>query len=566
MDKFSQLEYARPDIETAKKELNAAIDEFLQASSYEQARELYVHTEKLDAQFSTMYTIASIRNTMDTSDEFYDGEINYLNSVVPEYMLVMKRASQALTESSFKDEFAKEFGSIFIKSAENAQRIMSEEIAEDLVMESNLEQEYSKTVASCSTDFRGGQCNFYGLLKHMQSTDREERKEAFLAWAQLYEGVSEKLDGLYDQLIGIRVRMAEKLGFNNYTELAYLNKNRFDYKAEDVAAFREQVRTVIVPACERIFELQRRRLGIGELHYYDESLVFPQGNAEPIGDMDYLIKSAGDMYSELSKETGEFFGFMTKHELFDLKTRPNKHMGGYCTFLESYKAPFIFSNFNGTSADVDVLTHEAGHAFQAYVASRTLPISAITSSTSEINEIHSMTMEHFAYPYMKKFFGEKADEYLYAHLTSALTTIPYLVSVDEFQHRVFENPQMSAKDRRKVWRDIEGKYMPWRDYDGNEFLEEGGFWMQKQHIFLYPFYYIDYALAQICAFELYGRMKKDPKLAWEDYYRLCRAGGSKGYFELLEVANLHNPFKEGSVEAAVAGIIEEIEASPFSKV
>lgn len=566
MQKFPQLEYLRPDVETVKKELNAAIDEFLKAASYEEARRIYIRIEELDAGFSTMYNIASIRNTMDTADEFYDGEINYFNAVMPEYMLVLKRASQALTESAFKDDFAGEFGAIFIKKAENAQRIMSEEIAEDLVEESNLEQEYSKTVAACSADFRGESCNFYGLLKHMQSTDRAEREEAFLAWAKLYEGVSEKLDGIYDQLVKIRVRMAKKLGFEDYTELAYLNKNRFDYRAEDVAAFREQVKKVIVPACARVFELQRRRLGIDKLHYYDESLVFPEGNAVPVGGMDYLVNAAGEMYRELSPETGEFFDFMIEHDLFDLVTRPNKHMGGYCTFLESFKAPFIFSNFNGTSADVDVLTHEAGHAFQAYVASRTLPILAICGSTSEINEIHSMTMEHFAYPYMEKFFGEKTDEYLYAHLASALTIIPYLVSVDEFQHRVFEKPDMTARERRAVWREIEKTYQPWRDYDGSGFLEEGGFWMQKQHIFLYPFYYIDYALAQICAFELYSRMTKDPKLAWEDYYRLCRTGGNKGYFELLEVANLHNPFREGSVEAAVSGVIEELEASPFSKV
>jgi len=566
MEKFPQLAYERPDVEAAKKALNDLIDAFLSASTYEEARDIYLQLEKTDAAFSTMYTLAYIRNTMDTSDPFYDGEMKYFNEVAPAYMLVLQRASKALTETKFKDDFSREFGPILIKKAENAQRVMNEAIAEDLVEEGNLKQEYSRLVASCSVDFRGEQCNFYGLLKHMESTDRDERKEAFLAWANLYESVSDKLDDIYDKLVRIRVRMAQKLGFDSYIPLAYLNKDRFDYTEKDVAVFREQVKNIIVPACERIYELQRKRLGIDRLHYYDEQLVFPEGNATPIGGMEYLVNAAREMYRDLSPQTGEFFDFMVEHELFDLVTRPNKHMGGYCTFLDSCKAPFIFSNFNGTSADVDVLTHEAGHAFQAYVAARTLPIMGICHSTSEINEIHSMTMEHFAYPYMDKFFGDKADEYRYAHLASALTVIPYLVSVDEFQHRVFEKPEMTAKERRHIWREIEKKYMPWRDYDGNAFLEEGGFWMQKQHIFLYPFYYIDYALAQICAFELYGRMKKDRRRAWEDYFRLCCAGGSKGYFELLDVANLHNPFREGSVEAAVSTVIEELESSPFSRV
>ena len=260
------------------------------------------------------------------------------------------------------------------------------------------------------------------------------------------------------------------------------------------------------------------------------------------------------MYHELSKETGEFFDFMVEHELFDLETKPNKHLGGYCTFLSSYSAPFIFSNFNGTSADVDVLTHEAGHAFESYVASRHLPLKEMTFSSSEINEIHSMTMEHFTYPWMDLFFEDKADKYRFSHLCSSLYVIPYLVSVDEFQHRVFENPTMDAKQRRAVWHEIEQTYMPWRDYDGNEFLGEGGFWMQKQHIFLYPFYYVDYALAQTCAYQFFIKGLKDKEGAWKSYYKLCQLGGSKGYFDLLKEANLKNPFKEDTVKEIVEAI------------
>ena len=131
--------------------------------------------------------------------------------------------------------------------------------------------------------------------------------------------------------------------------------------------------------------------------------------------------------------------------------------------------------------------------------------------------------------------------------------------VDELQHRVYDNPSMTAMERRAVWRELEREYMPWRDYDGNEFLEGGGFWMQKQHIFLYPFYYIEYALAQICAFQFYLRMLDDQPAAWADYLRLCRAGGSRGYFELLKIGNLENPFAEGTVEKAVSAVARELD-------
>ena len=286
---------------------------------------------------------------------------------------------------------------------------------------------------------------------------------------------------------------------------------------------------------------------------------------ETIDDIRKAITASGE--EDKSKKTaiellGEskfrIFDAMVEHDMFDLDTNPGKRLGGFCSSLHKYRLPFIFANFNGTSADVDVLTHEAGHAFECYLAFRSHPFVEQAFSTSEIAEIHSMTMEHFAYPWMPLFFGDQAEKYRVAHLTDALTTIPYLVSVDEYQHRVFEKPDMTPQERRTAWREIERIYMPWRDYDGNTFLEEGGFWMQKPHIFLDPFYYIEYALAQTCAFQFYDRMKRDRAKAWEDYCRLCRAGGTQGYFQLLKLADLRSPFEPGSVEQSVAGVLEEL--------
>ena len=355
-------------------------------------------------------------------------------------------------------------------------------------------------------------------------------------------------------MVPLRDKIAKKLGFSSYIEFIYLSYGRYDYTAEDVARFRAQVKEKIVPLCLELRKEQEKRLGVDRLHYYDEELIFPEGNAVPEGTTEELVAKAQKMYHELSKETGEFFDFMVEHELFDLETKPGKQTGGYCTFLNTFKAPFIFSNFNGTSADVDVLTHEAGHAFEAYTAAKQIPFMDMVFPTSEVAEIHSMTMEHFAYPWMNAFFGEKADDYRYAHLMSALEVIPYMVCVDEFQHKVFENIGMTAKERRAIWHQLELTYMPWRNYDGHKFLEEGGFWMQKQHLFVNAFYYIDYALAQICAFQFFERSKKEPEKAWGDYYRLCQAGGSKGYFALLELAGLKNPFVDGTVEEVVAGL------------
>lgn len=561
MEPFAKLEYKRPDINALKKKLKVQLTALKNAKSYEEARAAYLASLAESGHVETSYVIASIRNTLDTTDKFYDGEMQFFNRAVAMLMPVTKSFTEALLRTPYRAQFEQEFGKQLFTLAEIDHKTQSTKIVLDLIAQGNLENVYKKTTAACKTNFRGEEVNFYGLLKHMEASDREERKEAYLAWAKLYTEISDKLDQQYDKLIKVRVRMAKKLGLPNYTALGYLNMHRADYGPEEVARFREQVRTVIVPAVAKLREAQAARLGVDKLKYYDETCIFPDGNADPIGGESVLVPIAQKMYHEISPETGEFFDFLSEYGLFDLETRPGKHIGGYCTYLLDYKAPFIFSNFNGTAADVNVLTHEAGHAFAGYTAMRSQPLATYLSSTSEVNEIHSMTMEHFAYPYLKDFFGaDNVDKAKYAHLAGSLSTIPYLVSVDEFQHRVYENPSMSAKERRAVWHEIEQKYLPWRDYDGVPFLEEGGFWMQKQHIFLYPFYYVDYALAQVCAFQLYGKMKQDHKAAWESYLSLCRAGGSKGYFDLLKLANLDIPFEEGSVEKSVRHVIEELNA------
>lgn len=558
MQKFSETVYKRPDFVAVKKSIKLALKKVKKADSAAEVAEALKQNSETMQNAETAYVTASIRNTMDTTDPFYDGEMQYYNKALPSLMPLSKKLNDAVLASPHVEGLKELFGVQIINLYRADSLVQSSRIVPCLISEGRVCTEYSKTAAGCSTDFRGENCNFYGLMRHMSSPDRVERKEAFLAWADMYKGISDKLDRQYDKLVRLRTKMAKKLGYSSYTPLAYLQRRRFDYTQQDVAAFREQVRTEITPLVAQMRAEQAKRIGVEKLYYYDEELMFPDGNAVPMGSKDGMLEAASRMYRELSPETGEFFDFMTRHELFDLETRPGKHMGGYCTFLAKYKAPFIFSNFNGTSADVDVLTHEAGHAFEAYTASRIQPLDEYYSSTSEINEIHSMAMELFTHPWMDKFFGENADKYRFAHLSGCISVIPYLTCVDEFQHGVYASPDMTAKQRRELWRSIERKYMPWRDYDGVEFLEEGGFWMQKQHIFLYPFYYIDYALAQLGALELYNRMNTDREAAWNDYMALCRAGGSKPYLELLKLAHLSSPFAPDTVHKILEPLKDKV--------
>lgn len=465
---------------------------------------------------------------------------------------------EVIVASPFKAEMEKEFGTILIQNMEAQKQLSDESIVDDQVKEAELVSRFMKTQAAATVEFKGEQIGNYGLLKIMQSTDRAERKEAFEAWAKLYEGIAPTLEEVYDGLVKVRAGMAKKLGFKSFIPMGYLRRRRFDYTEKELEVFRKQVREVVVPAAAKLYERQKEALGIDTLYYYDESIASPSGNPVPIGDKEYLVGEAQKMYRELSKESGEFFDFMMEYELFDLDSKHGKRAGGYCTTLPQYHAPFIFSNFNGTDADVNVLTHEAGHAFAGFTAAKYQKTPELCHSTSEINEIHSMSMELWTYPWMENFFGDKAEEYRREHLADALMKIPYMLCVDEYQHKVFENPEMTTMERRAVWSGLEKIYMPWRNYAGNEFLESGAFWIKQQHIFLYPFYYVDYAMAQMGAFEFYTKMKEDRKAAWADYYKLCAAGGSMGYFDLLKYSGLHKVLEDGSVKIILKGVFEEL--------
>lgn len=548
MEKFCNMQYVRPDGEALIRDIREATNGLKDSKVYETARNIFWKIQEEATHFETMSSLASVRNTIDTTDEFYEKEMEYLFGMQPRIDVEMKAFQEALLASDFLEEFEKELGELYMQQLKANIRLTDACNVELQVRESMLKQEYSKIAAAPTTEFHGEELNFYGLLKKMQSDDRLIRKEALEAWSALYESISGELDEIYTELMKLRLQMAENLEFESYEDMVFLKMGRFTYTPEDLAVFRQQVCEHVVPICEKLFENQRQRLGLDALHYYDESIVFPDGNAIPMGTTQELLDKAGKMYREISKETGEFFDFMLEYDLFDLETRNGKQQGGYCTTFPDFKAPFIFSNFNGTDADIDVLTHEAGHSFEAYEAMRRIPLTEQTFSTSEVAEIHSMSMEFFTYPWMELFFGEQAEKYRKSHLWDALECVPYMACVDEFQHRVYDEKLFDAMERRKVWSELEKKYMPWRDYDGNAFLENGGFWMQKQHIFMYPFYYIDYALARFGSLEYYGHMMQDYQSAWKDYYHLCCAGGSKSYPELLKIGNLSSPFEEGTVK------------------
>lgn len=551
---FENYTYLRPNLEEVTENFNSAIENLKNAATLEEQNVVMNEINTLRNDLGTMFNLCYIRHSIDTNDEFYKEEQDYMDEIQPEVEGLVTKYYQVLVDSKFRPQLEVKWGKQLFALAEGQLKTFKPEIVPLLQKENRLSTEYTKLMASAKIDFEGEERTLAQLEPFAQSTDREMRKRANEAKFGFMVEHEAEFDRIYDDLVKVRTEIAQKLGFKNFVELGYYRMMRTDYNAEMVANFRNQVKEYIVPIATKLKVRQQERIGLDKLKYYDESFNFQTGNATPKGTPEWIIENGQQMYEDLSQETGAFFQFMQENNLMDLVAKKGKAGGGYCTFIENYKAPFIFSNFNGTSGDIDVLTHEAGHAFQVY-SSRQFEIPEYAWPTYEACEIHSMSMEFFTWPWMDLFFKEDTDKYKFSHLSDALLFLPYGVSVDEFQHWVYENPEATPKERKLQWREIEKKYLPHKDYDGNEYLENGGFWQRQGHIYNSPFYYIDYTLAQICAFQFWKRSRENQEEAWADYVKLCKLGGSMSFTKLVEAANLISPFEAGCVESVV-GVIE----------
>ena len=556
--KFNEYKYEHLDLEKIKKEFSELIESFEKAENVEGQVNAFDEIIKLRNHIETMQTLVSVRHSIDTNDEFYDKENEYMDEISPILFGFTNDFYKALVNSKFKDELIQKYGKFLFDLAENTLKTFSPEIIPDAQEENRLSSKYSKLIASAKIDFDGKELNLSQMVPYTQSKDRNIRFEAAKKVAQFFAENQDEFDNIYDSLVKVRTRMAQKMGYKNFVEFGYKQLSRLEYDAKMVEGYRKQVLENIVPLHTELRERQGKRLGVDKLKFYDEAIKFNSGNADPHGSPEWILNNGKTMYKELSKETDEFFTFMTENNLLDLLSKKGKMSGGYCTYIPEHKAPFIFANFNGTSHDIDVLTHEAGHAFQVY-QSREFEVPEYLWPSYEACEIHSMSMEFLTWPWMDLFFENDTDKYKFIHLSEALLFIPYGVTVDEFQHWVYENPEATPKERREKWIEIEKKYLPTRDYGEVEELKNGIFWFRQGHIFSSPFYYIDYTLAQVCAFQFWIKSRENREKAWKDYLNLCKLGGSKPFFELMKSANLKNPFEEGTLAFVIPKIKEYLD-------
>ena len=553
--KVTELPYERVKIEELREVMPQIVKRIREAGSVEEilaAREEY---HMLLKRFYTNAALASMRYTINTVDEFYVAENEYYDEIGPEAQALSQEYAKAMLESPLRPELEEKLGTLVFKQWEIQLKSMSPAIIEDMVEENKVVMEYSKLMAGMDFEFRGETMPRSVLMGYAKSDDRATRRECYEALGKGLSAHAAELDDIYDRLVHIRDRMAKKMGYKNFVELGYYRMGRLAYDQEKVAVFRENILKDIVPVVARLRIENAKRLGIdGDYMLYDNDVVIPGGDPKPLG-KEAIFGAAKEMYHAMGEETGQFIDMMLDAEAFDVDSRKNKWGGGYCTSFDLYKQPFILANFNGTAGDVDVMTHEAGHALNAWFTFDNEPFEL--GMGMETAETHSMSMEFFAWPHMDKFFGEKAADYRFMHALDAFTFIPYGTIVDYFQHLVYENPDMTPAERKACWNRLEEEFRPWISTKGIPYIEEGTRWQYQMHIYESPFYYIDYVLAQTAAFEFLLASQEDYADAFARYIALSKKGGTRLWPQLLEEAGLASPFTPGAL-ADVAGKVEAL--------
>ena len=558
--KVSELPYRRVSLEEVSGVLEDVLARVKNAKSADEILAAWEECRGIRLEYQSNAALAYMRYSINTADEFYVAENAYYDEIGPAVQNLDVAISAAVLDSPFRAELEEKMSPVLFRSMEVARKSMSPEIIEDMVEENRLVREYSDMMSALEFTFRGETMPRAMLMKYAKDEDRDIRRECYEVLGRGLAEHRDELDGIYDRLVKVRDRMAKKMGYKNYVELGYYRMGRICYDEEMVRVFRGNVLRDIVPVVSRLRIENAKRLGIDEYKFYDDGVIIPGGDPKPFG-KDEIFAAAKAMYHAMGPETAAFIDMMLENEAFDVDSRKNKWGGGYCTEFPKWKQPFILANFNGTAGDVDVVTHEAGHALNAYLIADNRFALELGCGGMETAETHSMSMEFFAWPYMESFFGGKADAYRFMHALESFSFLPYGTIVDAFQHVVYEHPEMTPAERNRAWLELEAQYRPHISLEGIPFIEEGRRWQYQMHIYEMPFYYIDYCLAQTAAFCFLLASLEDYDDAFAKYIRFSRQGGEKLWTDLLKEAGFASPFEPGATETLarrVEALLEKI--------
>ncbi len=551
MTTFNEYPYKRIDFDDLSKRFIYHTNKLAKAGSFSSAYYELVETDYLQKVFITYAGISEVGYTNNSYDELYAEEEKFFNKIKPRFDLLVQKRDDVLLGSPFKEEFKKLIGEEFFASASLKKRTVSESVLELMEADNKLSQEYSDIRSRLSIKDDGQVLTMPEINKKTQSEDRNVRKKYDTLLQKMMMKASKDYDRIYHEMVKIRTKIAEKTGFESYTDYCFHKHGRTSYGRKELEIFADNVEKYIVPVALRMFEEQEKRLG-HEIKNYDESTLFTDRKVRIKKDP---LESFTKIFSKLSPETKVFFDELMEKEFFNIELRKGKTNGAYSLYIPLCNMPYIFQTYNETEGAVQTFAHECGHGLHAYMH-RGDVIHGVSIETADISETHSMSMEYFVWQDIEEIITENVEVYKYRQLRDSLAFIPYGTAVDMFQTRVYDNPDMTPDERRKLWQELEKRFLPWKNYEKDLFYWQGRRWQNQMHVMKWPFYYIDYVLAQVCALQYFLLNEEDHEKAWNSYIKFIKDSGKYSFVDSIKKAGLSSPFDDNLLEE----ISEKIDA------
>jgi len=525
---------------------------------------LILDRSELDAAAREAMASLYIAMTCDTEDETVrKAYLDFVEQVEPNLRQVGFELDKKIVACPHRADLDEERYSVMLRDLEADVLLFREENIPLLTDDTKLGQQYSETCGAMMVEFRGEQKTLPQMGPYMEETDRATREEAWRLVADRRYQDHEKLSDIFDKMLELRHRIALNAGFENYIEYVFKDKHRFDYTPAHCEAFHRGAEQVCVPI-KRVLDGERAAaLGVDALRPWDLAVdIKGRPPLRPFENADELVEKTSGIFRAMDPSLGDLFELLRDGESLDLGSRKGKAPGGYQEMRDRTRKPFIFMNAAGMQGDVETMIHEAGHAFHSML-SRHDPLLHYRHAPIEFCEVASMSMELMAHPYLEAFYAdsEHADRARRTHLEAIARLLPWIATIDAFQHWLYTNPGHSRDERTACWLDLDARFGSAVSWDGLERFREV-MWQRQLHLFEVPLYYIEYGIAQLGAMQLWLQSRTSETGAIANYTKALKLGGSRPLPELFGAAELTFDFGPDTMKSLMDAVQEELQQLP----
>ena len=505
-------------------------------------------------------SVRYVESTCQTDDAERERRyLSFIEDVSPVVKTWSDRLNRKLLASSEVASLPRDRYEVFLRKVRNEAELFREENIPLQTEDEKLRQQYQKVVGCMTAEYEGREQTMQELGAYLERPDRRVREEVWGKIAGPWRAAREEIDGIYDQMVSLRHKMAVNAGKRDYREYAFCELERFDYTPGDCERFAESIEKIVVPLARRLGDERKTQLGLDRLRPWDMA-VDPQGREPlaPFSGAAELIGGCGRIFEKVCGAFGEEFGRMRREGLLDLESRKGKAPGGYMMEFDGRRVPFIFMNAVGRQDDVQTMLHEGGHAFHAFAA-RGENLAFVREAPIEFAEVASMGMELLAGKFLEEFYstGDDAERARVDHLDGVVRFFPYMACIDMLQHWVYTHPEHSRAERSAAWTALNRRFNDWVDFSGFEDIESY-MWHRKGHPFTVPFYYVEYGIAQLGALGVWMNSRRDYAGSVSAYRRALGLGGRRPLPELFSAAGVKFDFTAKAMEPLIAAASESL--------